>query len=264
MSASAEKGTRLAGRAPAEAATEAVWFCARQQGRPTEFLRLRDRECAGLVAALCATARSSPSLKTGESGRRGAQPRRRSMPNPRTGRRHRHDERDSVRFRVTDTQKRAGDVSVHLGVVEAGELKPGIAARARGRPCVGTATRANHSQPICCHEALRQVLGDHVAQKAPMVAPDRLRFDFSHPKPMSAEEVEASGPGEHIVLQDSPVTAGLDGGPTSHRDRGRARCSAKSTGDEVRRRRDGRGRQPHGVVGRALRRHPCGRTGESA
>jgi alanyl-tRNA synthetase len=60
------------------------------------------------------------------------------------------------------------------------------------------------------HEALRQVLGDHVAQKGSLVAPDRLRFDFSHPKPMSADEVErVEDIANDIVVQNSPVTTRL-------------------------------------------------------
>ena len=117
---------------------------------------------------------------------------------------------DGVRFRVTDTQKKAGDLFVHSGVVEEGTLKPGLAlalevdGRRRG------AIRANHSATHLLHEALRQVLGDHVAQKGSLVAPERLRFDFSHPKPMTPEEIErVEDIANDIVLQNAPVTTRL-------------------------------------------------------
>src|SRR5262249_7672290 len=72
------------------------------------------------------------------------------------------------------------------------------------------AIRQNHSATHLLHEALRQVLGDHVAQKGSLVAPDRLRVDFSHPKPMSPEELErARGIANDKVLQNTPVTTRL-------------------------------------------------------
>ena len=94
--------------------------------------------------------------------------------------------------------------------------------------------RKNHSATHLLHEALRQVLGDHVAQKGSLVAPDRLRFDFSHPKPISADELERV---EEIandkVLENSPVTTrvmALDDARTS----GARALFGEKYGDEVR------------------------------
>ncbi len=72
------------------------------------------------------------------------------------------------------------------------------------------AIRANHSATHLLHAALRNVLGSHVAQKGSLVAPDRLRFDFSHPKPMDAHEIEAvEDLANTVVLQDAAVTTRL-------------------------------------------------------
>jgi alanyl-tRNA synthetase len=72
------------------------------------------------------------------------------------------------------------------------------------------ATRANHSATHLLHEALRQVLGTHVAQKGSLVEPARLRFDFSHTKPMAPEEISAvEAMANAFVLQNSPVETRL-------------------------------------------------------
>ncbi len=75
-----------------------------------------------------------------------------------------------------------------------------------------SAVRAHHSATHLLHEALRQVLGDHVAQKGSMVSPDRLRFDFSHPKPIGDDELEQiEAIANRVVLQNEPVITRLMG-----------------------------------------------------
>ena len=141
---------------------------------------------------------------------------------------------DGVRFRVTDTQKKAGDVFVHTGTVEEGALKVGVALALDVDHARRTAIRANHSATHLLHEALRQVLGDHVAQKGSLVAPDRLRFDFSHPKPITVEELErVEDIANDFVLQNSPVTTRLMALDDARASGARALFGEKY-GDEVR------------------------------
>jgi alanyl-tRNA synthetase len=193
-----------------EATDEAVWFALREKVGATEFLGYGSESAEAVVAALVRDGKEVAALKKGESGavvlnqtpfygESGGQV-------GDTG----SMTADGVRFKVTDTQKHLGDVFVHLGAVEDGTLTVGTALalevdhRRRG------AIRKNHSATHLLHEALRQVLGDHVAQKGSLVAPDRLRFDFSHPKPMSGEEIErVEDIANDIVLQNAPVVTRL-------------------------------------------------------
>ena len=93
-----------------------------------------------------------------------------------------------IRFEVSDTQKQ-GDTILHFGVVTEGELRLGDKLKAEVDESLRTDTVRNHSGTHLLHAALRAVLGDHVVQKGSLVAPDRLRFDFSHFEPLTPEEL---------------------------------------------------------------------------
>ena len=92
---------------------------------------------------------------------------------------------------VRDTQKKVGDLHVHIGRLEGGPLEVGDAVELRIDDERRARLRRAHSATHLLHAALRRHLGSHVTQKGSLVAPDRLRFDFSHPKPVTPEEQAA-------------------------------------------------------------------------
>ena len=98
---------------------------------------------------------------------------------------------DGAEFAVEETQKKLDALFVHVGTVTHGTLKVGDAVEMRVDGERRARLRANHSVTHLLHEALRRRLGPHVTQKGSLVAPDYLRFDFSHPKPMTAEDIAA-------------------------------------------------------------------------
>jgi alanyl-tRNA synthetase len=217
-----------------EAADEAVWFALREKLGGTEFLGYETEAAEGVVSALVRDGKEVAALKKGESGavvlnqtpfygESGGQVGDTGVMSA-----------DDVRFRVTDTQKYAGDLFAHVGMVEEGTLKPDAALTLDVDHSRRSAIRKNHSATHLLHEALRQVLGDHVAQKGSLVAPDRLRFDFSHPKAMSSEEIaRVEDIANDKVLENSPVTTrvmALDDARAS----GARALFGEKYGDEVR------------------------------
>ena len=106
-------------------------------------------------------------------------------------------------FRVDDTQKKLGALHVHVGVLERGTIKLGDEATLKIDVARRRATRSNHSATHLLHEALRRVLGEHVSQKGSLVAHDRLRFDFSHPKALTQGEIATIEAQVNEVVRDN-------------------------------------------------------------
>ncbi len=217
-----------------EAATETVWFGLREKLGATEFLGYETENAEGAVTALVKDGAEVESLKAGETGaivlnqtpfyaESGGQVGDLGVL---TG--------EGVTFRVTDTQKRAGDLFVHLGTVESGELKLGTALALDVDHARRSAIRANHSATHLLHEALRQVLGDHIAQKGSSVDDKRLRFDFVHQKPITAEELrQVEDIANNVVLENDEVTTRLMAVDDA-REAGARALFGEKYGDEVR------------------------------
>src|SRR5690606_29412294 len=96
-----------------------------------------------------------------------------------------------AKIEVSDTQKKLGALHVHVGKVTEGTVKVGAMSTLTVDGARRAAIRANHSATHLLHAALRRRLGEHVTQKGSLVAPDRLRFDISQPRPLTAEDIAA-------------------------------------------------------------------------
>ncbi|MCW2315441.1 alanyl-tRNA synthetase [Rhodoblastus acidophilus] len=193
-----------------EAATETIWFSVKDRVGATEFLGYETERAEGVVVALVRDGAEQPKLTTGEKGfvvlnqtpfyaESGGQV-------GDTGLLH----ASGVKFRVDNVLKKVGDLFVHEGEVVEGEFELGAALELDVDVARRAAIRANHSATHLLHEALRQVLGDHVAQKGSLVAADRLRFDFAHPKPVTDQELaEVEEIANRVILENGAVETRL-------------------------------------------------------
>jgi alanyl-tRNA synthetase len=194
-----------------DAETEQVWFKLKEEHGASEFLGYETESAEGEILALVKDGKPVKKLKKGDEGalilnqtpfygESGGQ----------TGDTGLVTTNDGGSFRVSTTQKKADGLFVHFGKVEKGSLNISDAAELDVDHFARTAIRANHSATHLLHEALRQVLGDHVAQKGSLVEPGRFRFDISHPKPMSGEEITVvENLANAIILQNAPVETRL-------------------------------------------------------
>ena len=141
---------------------------------------------------------------------------------------------DGVEFRVRDTQKRLDSLHVHAGTVVGGGLALGDVAELRVDAVRRDRLRANHSATHLLHQALRDHLGDHVTQKGSLVAPDRLRFDISHPKPIAAAEMAAIEVAVNDMIRQNSAVATRLMTPDDAVEAGALALFGEKYGDEVR------------------------------
>jgi alanyl-tRNA synthetase len=217
-----------------EAATETVWYALRERIGATDFLGYETETAEGVIAAIVKDGVEVEKLAAGEKG---------SLILNQTpfygeagGQVGDVGEISAPGFRaaVIDTRKKLGDLIVHDVSVVEGAARVGAAVELAVDHAARSATRANHSATHILHEALRLVLGDHVAQKGSLVSPDRLRFDFAHPKPITAAELTAvEDIANRIVLENAEVTTRLMSLDDARASGARALFGEKY-GDEVR------------------------------
>lgn len=172
-----------------DAAAETIWFDARERFGASEFLGYSSEKSDAEVILIAKDGLESDAASAGDEiaillnqtpfyGESGGQVGDHGLL---VG--------DGVRVEITDTQKRNGDLLVHYGRVVEGTLRPGQSVTAEIDHTRRQAVRSHHSATHLLHEALRRQLGDHVAQKGSLNAPERLRFDVSQPRPITADEL---------------------------------------------------------------------------
>ena len=171
------------------AAEESIWFDIRERAGATEFLGYTTESAEGAVVALVVDNAEAESAGEGAEiavvtnqtpfyGESGGQQGDAGL--IRT---------DTADVTISDTLKKVGDLHIHIGIVTKGRLSVGDTATLEVDHARRTSLRAHHSATHLLHEALRRRLGDHVTQKGSMVAPDRLRFDISHPRAVEADDL---------------------------------------------------------------------------
>ena len=168
---------------------EEKWFKVREQLQPTEFLGYEFEKAEGIVLKISKNNQFVDSAKNGDEieiitnqtpfyaesgGQVGDQGLIQTL---------------DCKINIKDTQKKIGDLFIHIGKIEKGSIKVGENVNLSIDIKKRNNSKANHSATHLLHESLRITLGKHVTQKGSLVSPERLRFDFSHNKPIEKDEM---------------------------------------------------------------------------
>jgi alanyl-tRNA synthetase len=211
----------------------AAWFGVKERTGPTNFVGYDTTETTGVVKAILVDGVEVESVKAGltaevlldrtsfyaESGGQAGD----------TG----VLEANGAESAVLDTQKQAGELYVHK-VELAGDLKVGDSVVASVDAAKRTTTRANHSAAHLVHAALHHVLGPHVAQKGQMVDGDRMRFDFSHGGPLTADEIDRIEAEVNEVIRQNVPAETKEMAPQEAIEAGAVALFGEKYGDSVR------------------------------
>ena len=229
------QAARRAWAGSGEAASDAVWFGIRERVGATEFLGYGTESAEAAVQALVAGGAETAQAEAGDTvalvlnqtpfyAEAGGQ----------VGDTGAIVSAGGARVRVTDTRREADGLHVHHGIVEEGTLTPGDAVALSVDGARRTALRANHSATHLLHAALRRALGDHVTQKGSLVAPDRLRFDISHPGAVPADALDGiEAEVNRLIRRNTPLVTRLMS-PEEAIEAGALALFGEKYGDEVR------------------------------
>jgi alanyl-tRNA synthetase len=168
---------------------EEKWFKVREQLKPTEFLGYEFEKAEGIVLKISKGNQFEETAKTGDEieiitnqtpfyGESGGQVGDQGF-----------IQTANCKIDINDTQKKMGDLIVHTGRIEKGSIKVGETVNLSIDVVKRNNSKANHSATHLLHESLRRTLGKHVSQKGSLVSPEKLRFDFSHNKPIEKDEM---------------------------------------------------------------------------
>ena len=217
-----------------DSAVDDLWFDIKDKISVTEFLGYETNQAEGVVLSLLKNNKEVDELKSGDEGilivnqtpfyaESGGQIGDKGEISS-----------GEFKFEVSDVQKKLGDLFVHYGVVKSGSIKIDQSVEMKIDTIRRDNLRAYHSATHLLHESLRRVLGTHVIQKGSLVEPDRLRFDFSHMKPISSEEISKIESHVNLMVEKNSEVKTRIMTPKEAVNNGALALFGEKYGDEVR------------------------------